>query len=178
MNLQGAAHWAGEHPVIIAGGVFVIGGLLLLVLSGNNGSANSNLGSAYFAAQAAQGVSGNQLQATQIAAQASTTQALAADTAAVTIYTQLSGDQLAGIKDTNATSAAIAPYAAYSAISGDLAGIAANAPPITTTVNKSNSGFLGIGASKSSTTTVTPNPIAVSAADEISGFLHGLIPGH
>lgn len=48
-------HWAAEHPVPVAVGVFAIGAVLLLVMGGSSGGSQAGAGmSAFYAAQAAQ----------------------------------------------------------------------------------------------------------------------------
>lgn len=62
-------HWAAEHPVPVAIGVFAIGAVLLLVMSAGGGGGSSSSGasdmSAFYAASAAQGQASAGLAATQ-----------------------------------------------------------------------------------------------------------------
>lgn len=67
--IKGAIHWAGEHPVVIAVGVFGIGALFLLTRGGGGQPAAANL-SSFYAAQAAQAQAGAVIQTTQIQADA------------------------------------------------------------------------------------------------------------
>ena len=63
--IKGAVHWAGEHPVTVAVGVFAIGAVILLMMKGSGGGAADNGMSSFYAAQAAQASSGNSLMAVQ-----------------------------------------------------------------------------------------------------------------
>lgn len=66
MNVvSGAVHWAGEHPIPTAVGVFAVGAILLLVLRPATPTVADNGMSAFYAAQAVQATSGNQLMAVQ-----------------------------------------------------------------------------------------------------------------
>lgn len=62
-SFSSAVHWAGDHPVTTAVGAFATGAILLLMLRGHGGGNNGM--SAFYAAQAAQAASGNQLMAAQ-----------------------------------------------------------------------------------------------------------------
>lgn len=73
--IKGAVHWAGEHPVTVAVGVFAIGAVLLLMMKGGGSGAANNGMSAFYAAQASQAASGNSLAAVQ--AQGKTATAIA-----------------------------------------------------------------------------------------------------
>lgn len=73
--IKGAVHWAGEHPVTVAVGVFAIGAVILLMMKGSGGGAANNGMSSFYAAQASQAASGNSLMAVQ--AQGKTATAIA-----------------------------------------------------------------------------------------------------
>lgn len=64
MNFSGAIKWAGDNPLILAIGVFVIGGFVLLAMRKPVVVQDSGM-SAFYAAQAASNQSGNQLAAVQ-----------------------------------------------------------------------------------------------------------------
>lgn len=65
-SIHGALHWAKEHPVPLAIGVFAVGAVVLLLMnSGSSSSSGSSGLSSFYAAQAAQAQSGNSLMATQ-----------------------------------------------------------------------------------------------------------------
>jgi hypothetical protein len=133
---------------------------------------------------AAQGISGNDLAIAQINAQASTTQALAADAAGVTVQNTWAAASVTNNTSNNSTSVALAPYAAQTALAGDLTSAIANSPPITTTTQSHSNGFFGIGGSTHQTTTVTPNPTATAALQMLEGLFggsgasNGFIAGH
>lgn len=61
--ISGAVKWAGDHPVLIAVGVFAVGAVFLL-MSRPAPAGDSGIG-AFYAAQAAQANSGNQLAGVQ-----------------------------------------------------------------------------------------------------------------
>lgn len=65
--LHKSIEWAGKHPVPVFVGVVVGGGVLIMLMRGGGGSSSSgdNGMSAFYAAQAAQANSGNQLMAIQ-----------------------------------------------------------------------------------------------------------------
>ena len=169
------------HPVEVGVGVFGVGLLFLFAtgaFSGGGGGSQAAQGSdvsSYFAAEAAQGEAGDALQATQINAQASTTQALAADSAAQNIQSTWAATDLSETNSTNTANVQLAPFAAQVSIAGDVASAAvANSTPLTTTYQSSsaNSGFFGIGASQSSTTgqKQTSNPVGAAATQELEGL--------
>lgn len=58
-------HWAAEHPVPVAVGVFAVGAVLLLLMGGKGGQASDGGMSAFYAAQAAQTNAAAGLAATQ-----------------------------------------------------------------------------------------------------------------
>lgn len=112
-GMSDALHWAEKHPVPLAIGVFCVGAVLLLLLSGSKSSAassGSGLGT-FYAAQAAQASSGNQLMATQdqdktavALAQigASNQQALATTSAGVSLAS-IDANQAVALKQLNIT---------------------------------------------------------------------------
>lgn len=59
-------HWAAEHPVPVAIGVFAIGALVLLMTSGGGGGSQAGAGmSSFYAAQAAQSANNASVATTQ-----------------------------------------------------------------------------------------------------------------
>lgn len=63
--IKGAVHWAGEHPVTVAVGVFAVGAILLLMMRKPSAAGANNGMASFYAAQAAQASSGNSLMAVQ-----------------------------------------------------------------------------------------------------------------
>jgi len=173
------AEWVKEHPYT-TGAIVLVGGLGIIFLLGNRGGSASGSGdaatSAYFQAEAAQGIAGDQLQATQIAAQASTAQALIAANANENINSTWATADVTQTENTNAAQVSLAPYAAEAGLAQALVGVA-NAPPLTTTSSgqSHSSGFFGIGAHTSNynTVTETANPAAVSAEQYLTNLLNG-----
>jgi len=165
------------HPLPIALGA---GGLVvayILISKAGQGSAaagqvaqaNATATSAYYAAESAQGTAGDQLQAVQIAAQAQTAQAQIAANESVTNNTTWANTDLAETNTTAASQVAEAPYAVESDYISALSQVA-QLPGTTVTSTSNNSGFLGIGASSSSSTKVVANPSATSAAQELAAL--------
>ena len=184
-NLHAGIEMAEKHPLATGAGVFVIGliGLYLMgafkpAASGDASGSDPGAVSAYFGAEAAQAESGNQLQETQILAQASTAQALANDNAAQNIQTTWANAGVSQTTSNNDAALSLAPYAAQASLASDLAAIAASAPPTTTTTAKVSNGFglFGLGASKSQTTTVSASPVSANISDELAGMLNGFHP--
>lgn len=59
-------HWAAEHPVPVAIGVFAVGALILLMTSGGGGGSQAGAGmSSFYAAQAAQSANNASVATTQ-----------------------------------------------------------------------------------------------------------------
>lgn len=90
--MGGILKWVEAHPaesaIIGIGGAVVVMWMLGFFSSSSSSSANSgasNMAAAYYAAEAQQAVVGGQIQVANIAANASTAQALAGDSAAVSI---------------------------------------------------------------------------------------------
>jgi hypothetical protein len=174
-----AFDYAKAHPAIVIGGLVGIAALYWLLSRGNSSStgqvaqANATATSAYYAAESAQGTAGDQLAATAIAAQASTAQDQINANASVTNNNTWASTDLAETLSNNQTETTIAPavlsaqtqQSLYSALQS-----VASLPPITTTSTSNNSGFLGIGASSSTSTNVTANPSATSAAQELANL--------
>ena len=181
--------WAKSNPALAGVAVFG-GGLVILWLTGALGGGGGSGGSdpnvaAYYNAVSQQGIAGDQLAIAQINAQASTTQALAADAAGVTVQQTWAGTSLAQTQSDNASAVSLAPYAAQTAIAGDLASVVANSPPITTTTQSHSNGFFGIGGGSSTSTTVSPNPAATAATQALYGLFStsghdttGFVAGH
>lgn len=183
-QISAAFKWASEHPVPTAVGVFAVGAILLLMTRNTSAGASGDATSAaaYYAAEAQQGISGNQLAETQIVAQAATTQALAATAADVTNNTTWANVSLANTANNNAAALALAPYGVESQLIDSITQTAA-LPPITTTTTKSSGGFKtlfgSIGGGSKTSTIVSPNPSAEQALEELNQLLGGLfIAGH
>ena len=186
MNVRGVVILAEKHPVIAGVSVFGVGLILLYMFGGlgkSSGSADggSSNASAFYAAESAQNVAGDQLQATQIGAQASTTQALASDAAGVTVQQTWAATDLAESNANNSTAITLAPFEVEGQLVNTLGAVAA-LPPVTTVSNASNGGFslfgLKLGGSNKTTTTTAPSPAATAAGQELSGLLNGFVPGH
>jgi len=111
--IKGAVHWAGEHPVTTAVGVFAVGAVILLILKPGAAPAGDNGMSAFYAAQAAQSASGNSLMAIQ------------AQGKAATAIAQISADRDTHIADT-ASAANIAINTVQAQTDLGLAGINAD----------------------------------------------------
>lgn len=170
--------WAKSHPVpaglILVGGGFVV----LMVLRGSGGSgsasaADSTNAAAYYAAQAEQTQSGNQVQMTQIAAQAATAQAAIQAGADTTNATTWANAAVTQDQSNNAASMALAPYQVQESAISSLSSLA-SLPPVTTT--KSSNGFFGIGASTK--TTSAPDPAAIAAASYLGDIASGNYAAH
>jgi hypothetical protein len=169
--------WAEKHPIGTAGIVFG-GGLVVLFLMGAfSGNSSNDSGadaatSAYFNAEEAQGVAGDELQATQIEAQASTAQDLINANANENINTTWANADTTEGAQNEATEEDIAPYQAVASLGSDLAGFA-NAPNITTTSSNSTGPALFglIPGSSSSTTTSKANPATTEAASSLGNLL-------
>lgn len=163
--------WVKSHPLETGGIVFAVGlvGLWMLGLFGSSSSsasgadaASASEDAAYYNAEAQQGEAGDELQATEIAAQASTDQTALNDTASVTensTWATTSEDE-SNSQETEAE--ALAPYATESQLISTLGSVAALPPVIST---NANSGFLGIGASSS--TSANPEPQSLLAESEL-----------
>jgi hypothetical protein len=180
-----------EHPVIatlatLIGGYFVLSAIGLIGTGGGNGGGGSGgdtaAVAAYYSAQSAQAQSGNQLQEAQILAQAATAQTLIKTNADVANQTTWAATQLALQQDNNQTAMSLAPYSVEEELVSTLGHIA-SLPPTTATSTKSSQLFGGlfgpdIGKSSKTTTTVTPNPNAASAAQLLASLSDNLWPGH
>lgn len=161
------------HPVGVAVAVFGIGAVFILARGSGGGGDSSGL-QAFYAAQSAQAISGNQVQAVQIATQADVAKTLASTEAAVNINTLWANASTAMNTNNNQTALGLAPYALQTQIASSLGAIAAAQPAVTTTSQKNNNGFFGLGKSQSSTTTVTPNPVASQIVGQLSDWLHAM----
>ena len=88
MNLKSVENWAGEHPVTLGVGVFVVGVIVFLMLKGSGGAGaaaqTSGLNAAYLGASAAQASSDASVQIAQINANASVQGAAIAGNTSVT----------------------------------------------------------------------------------------------
>ena len=181
---------AKKHPVLAGITVFVGGYILLKTLglfgaSGGSSSGGSDPNvAAYYAAESAQAQSGNALQAVQIQTAAQTAQTLIGANASVVNNATWASTDLATTKANDAAAQAIAPYNVQNNLISTL-GQVASVPGGTSTTTSSTggtSGFFGIGAtpSQSSTSSVyVPNPAAVDASGLLSSLVtNGLIAGH
>jgi hypothetical protein len=194
LGLSSAVSWAKGHPVALGLGVFGLG-LAALFLTGNLGGGGGGAASqaasdgastsAYFAAESAQAQAGDQLQAVQIEAGASTAQALSSNA------TQLAVQQLwatsAATQDAadNAAAVQLAPYQAQATIAGDLTQLGLASPTVTTVTGGSKTSFLpGIfgplfSSTKAPTSTTTASPALLAATQQLSGFLgSGMYAAH
>jgi hypothetical protein len=171
-----------EHPVIAGVAVFGVGFIALsaLGLLGGGNSGNGAAVQSYFAAQSAQAQAGDAVQIASIQAQAATTQTQLNDTAATNIQTTWAQASTTQGAQNAAAQEALAPYAAYGSIAGDIASVAA-LPPLTTTTStqsKSSGGLFGFllgggGSSASTTTKQTANPNATNAISQLEALLQG-----
>lgn len=98
-GISSAVEWAGKHPVTVAVGVFALGAVFLLFMRGSSSGTGDGGMSAFYAAQAAQAASGNQLMAVQ--AQGKTATAIAQiaadrDVQLADYATQAAATQVAG----------------------------------------------------------------------------------
>jgi len=166
-----------EHPVPTALGAVGVAVVFYLITRGGSSSsdagqiasANATATSAYYAAEGQQGAAGDQLQATAIAAQAQTAQTQITTDAATQQASIWASEGLATTQANDATAAQLAPYQVQGQLITTL-GQVASLPPTSTTSTSSNSGFLGIGASSKTSTTVTPNAAALSASSELAAL--------
>jgi hypothetical protein len=168
---------AQQHPVETGLGVVAVGVLLWLMLGQGGGSSASSgqaqLASAYYGAQSADAQAGDAVQIATINAQAATTQALASDATQSGVNSTWASTDLAEVQSNNASAATLAPYAVQSQAVGALTS-ALQAPNVVST--KQTAGFLGFG--RGSSTTVSPNPIAINASAELAGLINGFNAGH
>lgn len=155
--------FAKSHPLWIAGGILIVG-LLFLMGRGGGGSGDGGM-SAFYAAQNASKVSGDQVMIAQIGANAQTAIASGYFQSQKDINSLWANNQLATTQVNAATAEKLAPYQAQAAYLSTVATIAAQ-PAQTVTSTKASSGFFGIGAKSKTTTTVVPNP----AWDMLSHF--------
>ena len=175
--------FAEKHPVPTGIGVVVVGLIMIYVLTpkggggGTNTASDAAAASAYYAASSAQAQAGDAVQMAQIQANAATTIALGSDAASVTNNNTWSATNQAENADNNATAITLAPFAVQSQAVAAL-NTAAQAPNITTVTHSTDNGFFGIGGGSSNTTTVSPNPVAVNAIDELNTLINGFHPGH
>lgn len=178
MKLASMVTWAEENPVMAGGAVVVLGLGVLWVLGYFNGGGGGGDASAqaYYAAVAADAQSGNALQATQIAANASTAQTLIQASADVQ-NNQTWADLQHFTQQTNHdTVLGLAPYHQTEALISAL-GSVANQPPTVTESSKSSKGFglfgLHIGGGSKSVQTVTPAPGSTAALDALTHLTDG-----
>lgn len=172
--LHQAGDYLHKHPVMIVGGVLALY-VAWNLLRGGGGGGDTSGAAAFYQAQSADAISGNQLQATQIAAQAQTAQVLDTNAANVTIQGHWADTALAETTSNNQAAVSMAPYAVESNLISTL-GQVASLPP-TTTTKSSGWNFLGIG-SQSTSTTVHQNPNAGAAGSALDQLATGLYPQH
>ena len=183
-----AISYVKENPLIIGAGVFGIGAIYLLSRAGGGGNAagqvaqaNSTATAAYYAAESAQGTSGNQLMQTQIEANAATAIAQIQAGTSTTNNTTWANADVTQTLSNNQTAVTIAPIQAQATTAQDLIGSltqVAELPGTTTTSNSKSDGFLGIGGSNKTTTTTTPNPAAAAASSELASLESFFYPSH
>lgn len=157
---MGIIDYAKSHPLMIAGGVFAAGVVWLLMSQGSGGGDSNGL-SAFYAAQAAQKTSGDQVAIAQIQAQAQTSTGLAYLDTQKSINQIWSSTQLAQSHEANQTAITLAPFKVQDDYLAAVTSIASMPPTIqTSTTTKKSGGFFGIGGgSKTSTSQiVVPNP--------------------
>lgn len=177
MKLAGMITWAEENPVMAGGAVVVLGlGVLWVLGYFNSGGTADHSVEAYYSAVAADAQSGNALQATQIAANASTAQTLIKASADVQ-NNQTWADLQHFTQQTNHdTVLGLAPYHQTEALISAL-GSVANQPPTVTESSKSSKGFgffgLNIGGGSKSVQTVTPAPGSTAALDALTHLMDG-----
>jgi multidrug efflux pump subunit AcrA (membrane-fusion protein) len=186
--MPAALEYVKHHPWQVAGGVIIVGLVVLYATSSSSssGSSDSGLGADYLAAQSAQAQAGDALQIAQIQAQAGTAQTELNDQASVSNTAIAAGSdlaatentnatQLSGLINTNTTQVQLAPFAVQAGVVSGLSE-AALTPPIPNTT-PGNSGFFGL-FSTGPTTTTTPSPTATSAVNQLDTYLNGFAPGH
>jgi hypothetical protein len=160
--------WIKSNPVMAA--AIAVGTLAVLYFMGFFGSSASSsqassdaaTAASYYAAESAQGVAGDELQAEQINAQATTAQTLIGASADVSNNQTWAATDLAMNQSNNQAAMSVAPIAEQESLISTLGNVAA-LPPVTTTTSKTSSGFLGIGAGSSTNVSVQPNPISLQA---------------
>ncbi|MBK8189090.1 MAG: hypothetical protein IPK79_01390 [Vampirovibrionales bacterium] len=148
--------FAKSHPLWIAGGIFIVGLLFLMGRGGGGGSGDGGMG-AFYAAQNASKVSGDQVAIAQIQANAQTSIATGYFGSQKDINTIWASNQLASTQIQAQTAKDLAPYQVKAAYLQTVQQVASQ-PVQTTTSTKSSSGFFGIGAKSKTTTSVIPNP--------------------
>lgn len=199
--------WAKDHPLLT--GVLVIGGGLLVLSmlkgGGGGGGGDGSAVGAYYAAESAQAQSGNALMATQIAAQASTAQALSrnqtdlginslwaavqkfaigeqttqaagANATQITLGNLWANTQLATTESNNQAAMSEAAYGVENTLIGTL-GQVASLPPTTTTTTKKSGGFglFGLSIGGGAKTSTQITPNPASV--QASGALTSMLNG-
>ena len=165
-----------KHPIesALLGGVALIALYIAIRPSSNNSGASQEaaLQNAYFQAESIQAQSNAAVQIAGITTSAQTVQTqIAANVSTHNADTYAALDQAVNESNNQAAVAAL-PYQEESYLIQALSGVAGQTQ--TSTINKANSGFLGIGASQSSTTTTTPTTAASHAADYLNELVNGL----
>lgn len=144
--------WVKSNPLIVAGGVLFVG---VLFLMGRGGGASDGGMSAFYAAQNASKVSGDQVAIAQIQANSYDRVGLAYIDAQKSINSTWASAQLSGYQIQANAAVQLAPYQVQSQYLQTVAQVAAIPPTTVTTTTKKKKLF---GSSSSSTTTVIPNP--------------------
>lgn len=174
--MEKVTHFISAHPgqAALFGGVAVLA-LIYFFGRGNSGGQNTGdaaLRNAYFQAEAIQAQSGAAIQVANIQAGRDTALATIGTQGKIADDTLWSNTSLAITQSNNQTAVAALPYATENNLIGALAGVASQTK--TTTTQKSNSGFFGIGGGSSQSTTVAPTDAALHAGDYLSTLANGL----
>jgi hypothetical protein len=148
-----AMAWIKANPLKVAGAVVLVG-ILFLMGRGGGGSSDGGMG-AFYAAQNASKVSGDQVMIAQIAANSQDRIGLAYIEAQRYLGTTYAATQVSTAQIAANAAVQIAPYQVQSQYLDTVAQIAAMPAQTVTTTTKKKKLF---GSSKSSTTTVIPNP--------------------
>lgn len=187
--MHDVVEWAKKNPAM-AGLIAVFCVALIWILSRGSGAStggDNSAASAYFAANAAQAVSGNQLMAVQLQEQGDTARTQIAAGASVQNNSTWASTDLGMLQSNNDTTLGLAPYKVQDDLISALGTVAQQPGTVTTSgkgkgfnfgldVSKGGggggggiAGALGFGSSKTSITqTYNPNPAAVSAAGNLT----------
>lgn len=161
------------HPIESAIlGVVAIFALYLALRPAPKSNGEAALQQDYFAAEGIQAQSNAAVQVATInnSGQTARTQ-IAADVSTTNAATYAGLDEAINTSNNNTAIAAL-PYAEESSLIGALSGVASQTK--TTTSNSSDSGFFGLGAGNSSSTTVAPTLAAQNAGEYLSSLAGGL----
>ncbi len=165
-----------KHPIesALLGGVAIIALYLALKPSpaSNGNSQEAALQQAYFQAEGIQAQSNAAIQVAGITTSAQTAQTQIAANASTTNATTYANLDTTINAQNNNTAIASLPYAEESQLIDALAGVSSQST--TTTSQNTDSGFLGIGAGSSASTTTAPTAAASHAADYLASLSNGL----